>query len=122
MSTIAAKSRVLRTCECDLINKLTMFWDGKFPEEPAGNCDLIVGVAEKGSPLLGREVACKRGSPAALVPQRRGRRGVAAEAMDLLQGSLVVCSSSECKDLFFRRKKKEQLSITTTSKEYMHGN
>jgi len=78
-----------------------MFWDGKFPEESAGNRHLVVGVAEEGCPFLGREVARKRGPPAALVPQRRGRRGVAAEAMDLFQGSLVVCSSSECKRSFF---------------------
>ena len=82
-----------------------MFWDGKFPEEPAGNRHLVVCVAEEGSPFLGREVPCKRGPPAILVPQRRGRRGVAAEAMDLFQGSLVVCSSSECKRSFFRGRK-----------------
>jgi hypothetical protein len=79
-----------------VVKELTRFWDGKFTEEPTGNRHLVISVVEEGSPFLGRQVPCKRGPPAALVPQRRGRRGVAAEAMDLFQSSLVVCSSSEC--------------------------
>jgi len=86
--------------------ELTMFWDWKFPEEPTGNRHSVVDVVEEESPFLGREVACKRDPPAALVPQRWGRRRVAAKAMDLFQGSLVVCSSSECRRPFFRGKKR----------------
>jgi hypothetical protein len=94
-----SNAKIMSMQQANMVDGLTNFSEGEFLEEHTGNFQFFISVTEGRSPFLGRQVPRKRVPGAVLIPQHRGcrrrRREVAAEAIDLFQGSLVLCSRSK---------------------------